>query len=98
MTPGVRSNPLTLIPSEYSGLAKVVHCPGCRAVLMLVLDETGRGTAPLEVRGWDLAESLSPGFWNLKGGWIHATAHRCRRISGPSPRSSGIRRNRDGHR
>jgi hypothetical protein len=93
---GVR--PLAAIPSEFSGRAKVVGCPYCRAVVMLVMDETGRGTTPLDVHGWDLAESLTPGFWNLKGGWIHAASHRCRRISGSSLRSPGIRRNRDGHR
>jgi diguanylate cyclase (GGDEF)-like protein/PAS domain S-box-containing protein len=46
---------------------------------MLVLDESGRGTELLEVHGYDLAESTRPGFWNLKGGWIHATPHRCGR-------------------
>jgi hypothetical protein len=46
---------------------------------MLVMDECGRGTTPLDVQGFELAESSSPGFWNLKGGVILATAHRCGR-------------------
>jgi hypothetical protein len=71
--------PLTAIPSEFSGRARVVGCPWCRAVLMLVMDESGRGTTPLDVLGFDLAEATSPGFWNLKGGWIHASPHRCGR-------------------
>jgi hypothetical protein len=76
--PDVRSNPLVLIPSEFSGRARVVGCPLCKKVLMLIIDESGRGTAPLDVVGFDLAESPSPGFWYLKGGWIHATPHLCR--------------------
>jgi hypothetical protein len=76
--PAVQGQPLALIPSEYSGRAKVVGCPYCRAVLMLVMDECGRGTTPLDVQGFELAESLSPGFWNLKGGMILATGHGCR--------------------
>ncbi len=78
---GLDARPLAVIPSEYSGRAKVVGCPFCRAVLMLVMDESGRGTEPLEVHGYDLAEPTSPGFWNVKGGWIHATPHRCGRAT-----------------
>jgi hypothetical protein len=57
----------------------MVGCPYCRAVLMLVMDESGRGTPPLDVHGFELAESSSPGFWNLKGGVILAAAHGCGR-------------------
>jgi hypothetical protein len=88
---GQVARPVAAIPSEFSGRAKVVGCPYCTAVLMLVMDESGRGTEPLDVHGYDLAEATSPGFWNLKGGWIHATPHRCRRAgsatheNGPKP-------------
>jgi hypothetical protein len=58
-------------------LALMVGCPYSRAVLMLVMDECGRRTMPLDVQGFELAESSSPGFWNLKGGVILATMHRC---------------------
>jgi hypothetical protein len=78
---GLDERPLAAIPSEFSGRAKVVGCPLCRAVLMLVMDESGHGTEPLEVHGYDLAESPTPGSWNLKGGWIHATPHCCGRAS-----------------
>ena len=44
---------------------------------MLVMDENGRGTMLLDVQGFDLADSPTPGFWYLKGGWIHASPHRC---------------------
>jgi hypothetical protein len=80
------SHPLAVIPSEFSGRARIVGCPWCRAVLMLILDESGRGTEPLEVHGYDLADSTTPGRWNLKGGWIHATPHRCgRAVPAPNP-------------
>jgi hypothetical protein len=80
--------PLAAIPSEFSGRAKVVGCLWCRAVLMLVMDENGRGTTPLDVQGFDLADSPTPGFWYLKGGWIHATPHRCHRATSKGPRLS----------
>jgi hypothetical protein len=61
---GLEARPLAAIPSEFSGRAKIVGCPWCQAVLMLVMDEDGRGTEPLEVHGSDLAESSTPGSWN----------------------------------
>jgi hypothetical protein len=78
---GQAVGPLAAIPSEFSGLAKVAGCPTCRLVLMIVMNESGRATEPLEVHGYDLAESDRPGHWNLKGGWMLATPHRC----GPRP-------------
>jgi hypothetical protein len=73
------ARPLALIPSEAGVKAKAVGCPFCRQVLMLLINESGIGTTPLDVFAYDLAESTHPGFWNLKGGFIWASPHRCRR-------------------
>jgi hypothetical protein len=43
------------------------------------MDKLGRGTRLLDVQAFDLAESLSPGFWNLKGSLILAAAYGCGR-------------------
>jgi hypothetical protein len=75
--PDARSRPLAAIPSELSGLAKLVGCPWCFAELMLVLDETGRGTTPLDVFSYALAPPEIPGRFNIKGGWINSSSHRC---------------------
>jgi hypothetical protein len=73
-----RPRRLALIPAEYSGHARIVGCPWCHAELMLVLDEDGRGTPPLDVQDWDLAEGKVPGCCTTKGGWVLANPHRCR--------------------
>jgi hypothetical protein len=90
---GQDARPLVAIPSEFSGRAKVVGCPWCTAVLMLVLDESGLATEPLDVHGYDLAEATTPGRWNLKGGWILATPHLCRQAAlafEPAERSRAV--------
>lgn len=74
---GLETRPFAAIPSEFSGRARIAGCPWCAGVLMLVLDESGVATAPLDVLDYDLDETSTPGFWNLKGGLIVATAHRC---------------------
>jgi hypothetical protein len=69
--------PLAAIPAEFSGHAAAVGCPRCRAVLMLLFDEDGRGTEPLEVHGYDLAGPGDDGDWELKGGWMLGRRHEC---------------------
>jgi hypothetical protein len=76
---GVQPGRLALIPAEFSGHARIVGCPWCKEVLMLVMNESGMGTDALEVVDLDLAESQRvPGTYSTKGGWVHATPHRCR--------------------
>jgi hypothetical protein len=67
LPPGVVALPMCLM-----GLSWKLNCPRCKKPVLIVQDESGRGTAPVDPVVWDLDHGPT---WAI--GWLYGRAHAC---------------------